>query len=74
MKSQQAGDVGRGDSTHAQTRSVSDTNVAAALLAVRSDLRCSLGNPPLLLLQGLLQVQEAALNIPTFTVWPEMAQ
>lgn len=74
MKSQQAGDVGRGDSTHAQTRSVSDTNVAAALLAVRSDLRCSLGNPPLLLLQGLLQVQEAASNIPAFTAWPEMAQ
>lgn len=74
MKSQQIGDVGRGDSTHAQTRSVSDTNVAATLLAVRSDLRCRLGNPPLLLLQGLLQVQEAALNIPAFTVWPEMAQ
>lgn len=74
MKSQQTGDVGRGDSTHAQTCSVSDTNVAAVLLAVRSDLLCSLGNPPLLLLQGLLQVQEAALNITTFTVWPEMAQ
>lgn len=74
MKSQQTGDVGRGDSTHAQTRSVSDTNVAAALLAVRSDLCCSLGNPPLLLLQGLLQVQEAVSNIPAFTVWPEMAQ
>lgn len=62
------GDVGRGDSTHAQTRSISDTNAAAALLAVRSNLRCSLDNPPLLLLQGLLQVQEAVSNIAAFTV------
>lgn len=62
------GDVERGDRTHAQTHSISDTNAAAALLAVRSNLRCSLDKPPLLLLQGLLQVQGGVSNTAAVTV------
>lgn len=62
------GDVERGDRTHAQTHSISDTNAAAALLAVRSNLSCSLDKPPLLLLQGLLQVQGGVSNTAAVTV------
>lgn len=62
------GDVERGDRTHAQTHSISDTNAAATLLAVRSDLRCSLDKPLLLLLQGLLQVQGGVSNTAAVSV------
>lgn len=56
-KVEEHSDVERGDSTHAQTHSLSDANAAGTLLAVRSTLRCSLDKPLLHLLQGLLQVQ-----------------
>lgn len=62
------GDVEQGDRTHAQTHSISDTNAAAALLAVRSNLRCSLDKALLLLLQGLLQVQGGVSNTAAVTV------
>lgn len=70
------GDAGQGDSTHAhETHSISDTNAASALLAVRSTQSCGLGKAPLLQLRGLLQVQggmsdPAALSVVVGLTWP----
>lgn len=69
------GDVEQGDSTHAQTHSISDTNAASALPAVSSTQRCGPAKPPLLLLQGLLQVQggtsdPAAVAVVAGLTWP----
>lgn len=70
------GDAGQSDSTRAhETHSISDTNAASAPPAVRSTQRCSPGNPPLLQLQGLLQVRGGMSDPPAVSVvaglrWP----